>query len=162
MLLCLWGIPFNVSGAGLPSLDSERTARADSTTTEARNDKREKNITGVVVAASDGEPLIGAQVRLEGTKMTAITNIDGSFKFNMTPQRGQRLTVTYIGMKQTTVAAGSNVRIVMDADEQLLGDVVVNGFFTRKKQTFTGAARSMTATKSFRYRQTTSCRLWPR
>lgn len=144
MLLCLWGIPFNVSGAGLPSLDSERTARADSTTTEARNDKREKNITGVVVAASDGEPLIGAQVRLEGTKMTAITNIDGSFKFNMTPQRGQRLTVTYIGMKQTTVAAGSNVRIVMDADEQLLGDVVVNGFFTRKKQTFTGAARSMT------------------
>lgn len=100
-------------------------------------------ISGVVTSAQDGEPLIGAQVKIAGTKKAVITDINGAFSFNEAPKKGQKLIISYIGMKEITVAAGAGMRIVMESDDQMLGDVVVNGFFTRKKQTFTGAARSM-------------------
>ena len=100
-------------------------------------------VSGVVVSATDGEPLVGAQVRLEGTKVAAVTDVDGAFSLNVAPQRGQKVIVSYIGMKQATQTAAANMRIALQSDEQVLSDVVVNGFFTRKKQTFTGAARSM-------------------
>lgn len=100
-------------------------------------------ISGVVVDANDGEPLIGAQIRLAGTKEATTTGLDGAFSMNVTPQKGQQVTITYIGMKEVTLAAGANMRIAMVSDAKQLGDVVVNGFFTRKKQTFTGSARTM-------------------
>lgn len=101
-------------------------------------------ISGVVIAESDGEPLVGAQVRIEGTKVAAVTNVDGQFSLNVAPRKGQKITVSYIGMKSVTLAAGSNMRVAMQADAKMLGDVVVNGYFTRNRQTFTGAAKSMT------------------
>ena len=63
-------------------------------------------ISGVVIAESDGEPLVGAQVRIEGTKVAAVTNVDGQFSLNVAPRKGQKLTVSYIGMKSVTLAAG--------------------------------------------------------
>lgn len=100
-------------------------------------------ISGVVISAVDGEPLMGAQVRVAGTDLATITDADGRFSFNAAPQAGQKVTVSYIGMKDISVAAGADTRIAMESDAQQLSDVVVNGFFTRKKQTFTGSARTM-------------------
>lgn len=53
--------------------------------------------------------------------------------------------VSYIGMEPQSVDAGHNMKIVLKPDSKTLSDVVVNGFFTRKKQTFTGAARTVTS-----------------
>lgn len=53
--------------------------------------------------------------------------------------------VSYIGMESQSVDAGHNMKIVLKPDSKTLSDVVVNGFFTRKKQTFTGAARTVTS-----------------
>lgn len=106
--------------------------------------KADNRISGVVTSAADGEPLIGAQVRIEGTQLAVITDIDGAFSFNEPLKKGMKVKVTYIGMKDIIVDAGSNMQIAMESDAQQLSDVVVNGFFTRKKQTFTGSARTMT------------------
>ena len=53
--------------------------------------------------------------------------------------------VSYIGMEPQSVDAGHNMKIVLKPNSKTLSDVVVNGFFTRKKQTFTGAARTVTS-----------------
>lgn len=48
-------------------------------------------------------------------------------------------------MEPQTLDAGHNMKIILKPDSKTLSDVVVNGFFTRKKQTFTGAARTVTS-----------------
>lgn len=57
----------------------------------------------------------------------------------------QKLQVSYIGMETQTVTAGHEMKVVLKRDSKTLSDVVVNGYFTRKKQTFTGAAKTVTS-----------------
>ena len=102
-------------------------------------------ITGTVFDEDGKEPLIGAQVKLDGTKLATVTDINGAFSFNVAPHKGQHVTVTYIGMKAQSLQASAEMKVVMKSDSKQLGDVVVNGFFTRKKQTYTGAAKTVTS-----------------
>lgn len=102
-------------------------------------------ITGTVFDEDGKEPLIGAQVKLDGTKLATVTDINGAFAFNVAPHKGQHVTVTYIGMKAQSLQASAEMKVVMKSDSKQLGDVVVNGFFTRKKQTYTGAAKTVTS-----------------
>ena len=55
------------------------------------------------------------------------------------------MQVSYIGMETQTVTAGHEMKVVLKRDSKTLSDVVVNGYFTRKKQTFTGAAKTVTS-----------------
>lgn len=48
-------------------------------------------------------------------------------------------------METQTVTAGHEMKVVLKRDSKTLSDVVVNGYFTRKKQTFTGAAKTVTS-----------------
>ena len=43
------------------------------------------------------------------------------------------------------MTAGHEMKVVLKRDSKTLSDVVVNGYFTRKKQTFTGAAKTVTS-----------------
>lgn len=111
------------------------------------NDGRESSnsISGVIVSAEDGEPLVGAQVKIVGANVATITDVNGRFTFKTVALKKQKLAVSYIGMETQTVDAGHNMKIVLKSDSKTLSDVVVNGYFTRKKQTFTGAARTITS-----------------
>lgn len=54
------------------------------------------------VTDQDGEPLIGATVKVEGTSLVAATDIDGKFSFSgITP--GAKVTVSFIGCKPQTI-----------------------------------------------------------
>ena len=107
--------------------------------------ERSNSISGVVLSAEDNEPLVGAQVRIVGANVSTITDVNGRFTFQTVALKNQKLTVSYIGMETKSVDAGHNMKIVLKPDSKTLSDVVVNGFFTRKKQTFTGAARTVTS-----------------
>lgn len=111
------------------------------------NDGRESSnsISGVIVSAEDGEPLVGAHVKIVGANVATITDVNGRFTFKTVALKKQKLAVSYIGMETQTVDAGHNMKIVLKSDSKTLSDVVVNGYFTRKKQTFTGAARTITS-----------------
>ena len=130
----LTGTPFDYTVSGKQITIVDRSAKYQG-----------NKITGVVFDEDGKEPLIGAQVKLEGTKLATVTDINGNFTFNVAPQKGQRVVVSYIGMKPQTLAANNGMRVVMKSDSKQLGDVVVNGFFTRKKQTYTGAAKTVTS-----------------
>ena len=58
----------------------------------------QNTISGVVVSADDGEPIIGATVSVKGTKVATVTDIDGKFSLS-TASASPTLEITYIGMK---------------------------------------------------------------
>lgn len=57
-------------------------------------------LTGQVVDAADGQPLVGATVRVKGTNETVPTDQNGEFK--MQAQKGDVLEITYVGYKTQT------------------------------------------------------------
>jgi len=97
-----------------------------------------KPITGKVVDAS-GEPLIGVNITIQGSQVGTITDIDGSYTIYANP--GDVLVVSYIGYVDQLVTVGdaSSYMITMDTDTQVLDEVVVVGYGTRKKSHNTGA-----------------------
>ncbi|MBR5531427.1 MAG: SusC/RagA family TonB-linked outer membrane protein [Bacteroidaceae bacterium] len=92
----------------------------------------QKRVTGRVVDAS-GEPVIGATVRVDGTKVVTITDEKGNFTLNGLPASAKRVSVTYIGMETTTANVSGNMRIVMKQNDQMLDEAVVVGYGTARK-----------------------------
>ena len=96
-----------------------------------------------IVTDSDGEPIIGASIRVKGTKKGTVTNAAG--KFAMTGvEKGAVLTVKYIGYDEQTVSwKGKPLTVVLKDNSKALDGVVVTGIFQRKKEGFTGSANRM-------------------
>ncbi|MDR1555976.1 MAG: TonB-dependent receptor [Tannerellaceae bacterium] len=94
-------------------------------------------ITGIV--EDNTGPVIGANVIEKGTTNGTITNIDGEFSLNVSPDAV--LVVTYIGYveQQIPVNGKVNFPIKMAEDSQTLDEIVVTGYGTQKKRDLTGA-----------------------
>ncbi|MGI6243993.1 MAG: SusC/RagA family TonB-linked outer membrane protein [Prevotella sp.] len=90
------------------------------------------------VTDENGEPVVGAAVRVSGTKTGTVTDINGNF--SISAPANSRLDITYIGMHAKSVKAGSNLKIVLEADDKLLDEVMVVAYGTQTKSSFTGSA----------------------
>ena len=88
-------------------------------------------VTGTVLSQEDGQPVVGATVRVEGSNAGTVTDMDG--KFSVNAPSDAYLTVTYIGMKEARVKAGRNLRIVMENDDNALDELVVTGYGSARK-----------------------------
>jgi TonB-linked SusC/RagA family outer membrane protein len=97
-----------------------------------------KAIKGTVLD-SNGEPVIGATVKLKGAKATgAITDLDGHFTLNA--PAGSTLEISYIGFKTMEVKAnGSEITVTLEEDNKTLNEVVVVGYGTMRKKDLTGS-----------------------
>ncbi len=71
-----------------------------------------------------GETVIGASVVAKGTTVGTVTDIDGNFSLNI-PSDKKTLVISLIGMKTKEVAAGTNLKIIMENDSKLMDEVVV-------------------------------------
>ena len=65
-------------------------------------------VSGTVTSAEDGEPVVGASIKVFGTNTGTVTDVDGKFQLQTT--NGARLEVSYIGMKTATVKAATNIK----------------------------------------------------
>lgn len=103
-------------------------------------------VTGVVVSAEDGEPIIGATVRVKGQEATGTaTDFDGRFTLTV-PSSDSKLVVTYVGMDTKEVkVSSSEMKIVLESNSQVLGEVVVTGMGKMDKRLFTGATTQINA-----------------
>lgn len=98
------------------------------------------SITGTVVSAKNGEPLIGVNVLQQGTGNGTITDIDGRFTLSLPIPC--ELSFTYIGYRKEIIkidAVPHQIRIELKEDNELLDEVVVVGYGTQKKKLVTGA-----------------------
>ncbi len=94
-------------------------------------------VTGTVTDKADGQPLIGATVRVAGTSTGTSTDLDGSFELNVPVE--STLEVSYIGYTTVTVTAASVLNIQLEQDNESLEEVVVTGYMTEKKADLTGS-----------------------
>lgn len=91
----------------------------------------------------NGEPLIGATIKVKGTSVGTVSNTDGQFSLSGVPT-GSKLVISYIGYKtQELVADKSVFNIVLSEDEATLDEVVVMGYGTLKKTQLVGAVENL-------------------
>lgn len=113
------------------------------TKTEKKTGKR--TISGSVKDGKDGEPLIGAVVRVQGGDRSeaALVDVDGNFTINIDDSDGRKpvLEVSYVGYKPREVPVGgmTSIDIDMTGAQNTLDEVIVVGSGTQKKVSVTGA-----------------------
>lgn len=61
-----------------------------------------KDVKGTVIAQKDGQPIVGAEITVKGTDITAVTDMDGRFVLTGIPDDAKKLTVHTIGMEWRT------------------------------------------------------------
>lgn len=95
------------------------------------------------VKDSNGEPILGATIKVNGSKVATVTDLDGNFSVNAKP--GSTITISYVGFEtQTVTVKGTNlVPVVLKEDDRTLNDVVVIGYGVQKKSDLTGAVASV-------------------
>lgn len=128
----LAGVSLTASAAqALPPMPIAQTAQ--------QNDQTGKVIKGRVIDGN-GEPLVGATVKLKGGNGVYFTDHNGNFEI-ITKKTREEVTVTYIGHVTQTLFLfpGNETTIPLAADNTSLSEVVVTGFVNKSKVSFTGS-----------------------
>lgn len=105
----------------------------------------QRAIKGSVVDANTGETIIGASVRVEGTKLGTVTDIDGKFNFQNVPENAKNVIVIYVGYKEKKAAINPSMKISLSPEVEALNEVVVQGMRSMDKRMFTGATTQIQA-----------------
>ena len=98
------------------------------------------------VVDQEGEPLIGATIKVKGAQSGAITDFDGKFTIDA-PANGT-LVVSYVGYKDREIAVRGRAilnQIQMESDAMMLDQVVVVGYGVQKKADLTGSVSIVNA-----------------
>jgi TonB-linked SusC/RagA family outer membrane protein len=121
------------------------TAGAVTAVVEAPQASQSTQVCKGVVVDTEGEPVIGASVRVDGTKISVATDIDGNFTLPGV-KNGASITISYIGSKSQTVKwTGSALRVVLAEDSNTLDELVVLGYgVTQKRAKVTNSVSKVT------------------
>jgi len=90
-----------------------------------------------VVVSDNGETIIGATVKVEGTRVGTTTDINGHF--SLPAPVNSKLSISYIGYISQVVSDQNSQRIVMKEDLMKLDEVVVVGYGSQKMKNVTGS-----------------------
>ena len=93
------------------------------------------------VKDAQGEPIIGATVRVVGTQTATVSDFDGNFILKAS--QGADISVSYVGYQTQTVKAAPTLEITLQEDATMLNDVVVIGYGAVKKSDLTGAVTAL-------------------
>ena len=102
-----------------------------------------KQVSGVIVD-SKGEPVIGASIQAKETTLGTISDYEGYFEMDV-PESVKTLVVSFVGMATKEVNAGTNLRIVMMENTEVIQEVVVTGFGNVSKGSYAGSAQAVKA-----------------
>ena len=93
------------------------------------------------VKDAQGEPIIGATVRVVGTQTATVTDFDGNFVLKA--NQGADISVSYVGYQPQTVKAAGNLSIILQEDAAVLDNVVVIGYGVARKTDLTGSVTAI-------------------
>lgn len=100
----------------------------------------QKQATGTVFDSDTGEPMVGVAVKVKGTNIGVLTDINGKFVLRNIPDKVQTLDFTIVGMQPLTVKIQNNMKVYMSSAISDLDEVMVVAYGTQKKSSFTGSA----------------------
>ena len=93
------------------------------------------------VKDAQGEPIIGATIRVVGTQTATVSDFDGNFMLKA--NQGADISVSYIGYQTATVKAAPSLEVILQEDAALLNEVVVIGYGQVKKSDLTGSVTAL-------------------
>ena len=100
-----------------------------------------QNVSGRIID-SNGEPVIGATVKVDQTSLGTITDVDGLFSIKAS--KGQKLTISCIGYDTKQIGIDNDhLEITLDDHNSQLDDLVVIGYGKVKKVSLTGSVSSV-------------------
>lgn len=94
-------------------------------------------VRGIVLSASDKQPVIGAAIVESGTSNGTSTGVDGRFAIETAP--GAEIEVTFLGYIPQKLKTRPEMQVLLQEDTQSLDEVVVTGYSTQRKADLTGA-----------------------
>lgn len=99
------------------------------------------------VKDKSGEPLPGVAVLIKGTSLGVSTDVEGRFEISVPIVKDLVLVFTFVGMKPQEVVYKdqTEVHVVMEAQVTEMNEVVVTGIFSKAKESYTGAATTITS-----------------
>ena len=98
-------------------------------------------VSGTVLSQEDGQPIIGAAVRIVGTGTGMLTDINGRFNVTLPADKDQ-IEVSYLGFVSQTLMAKNGMRVFLKADAQTLEEVVVTAMGISREKKALGYAVS--------------------
>ena len=110
------------------------------------NAMAQQQVSGKVTDDSNGEPLPGVNILVEGTASGTITDNDGNYRLEV-PGNDAVLIFSYIGYERQSIVVGNqnNISIALQPDLTTLGEVVVIGYGTQTRETVTGSIATIKA-----------------
>lgn len=97
---------------------------------EAVVQQKKSSISGTV---TDGtEPIIGATIKVKGSTVATVTDLDGHFTIATAP--GATLEISYVGYKTLEVKASDNMNIILHEDAQTMDEVVVTALGIKRER----------------------------
>ena len=104
-------------------------------------------VSGTVYSQEDGQPIIGAAVKVIGTQTGVLTDVNGKFSVSL-PKGKNALQISYLGYESKDVIAKNGMRIFLASDARVIDDVVVVGYGSgRKVGTVVGSVTTVHAEK---------------
>ncbi len=108
-------------------------------------DATSRTVRGVVTDRETGETMIGVAVRVKGTQVVTVTDIEGNFSFILPDEGSFTVEFSYMGYEKVQLALESKavknpLKVVMHVASTDMKEVVVTGIYERKKESFTGSA----------------------
>lgn len=107
---------------------------------------QDRTISGEVVSADNGEPLMGATVMGVGSKIGVVTDLDGNFSITL-PASVKKLSVSYVGMNTLEVDITASPMTIKLENSNMLDEVITVAYGTAKRSSFTGSASVLDASK---------------
>lgn len=105
-------------------------------------------ITGKITSKDNGEPLPGANIVIQGSNVGTQADANGNFTIQL-PQGAKKLVVTSIGFtnQEVTITNATKLEIALSTDNRQLSEVIVTGYSSESKKSFTGSAAKIGATQ---------------
>jgi TonB-linked SusC/RagA family outer membrane protein len=99
-------------------------------------------VSGTVTEAATDEPLAGVTIRVDGTEIGTITNVDGYYSLSASADAS--LTFSYIGYAARSIAVKNQtvINVALEEDTQDLEEVIIVGVSLRKSD-LTGSVGSV-------------------
>jgi len=114
---------------------------------EERNASREVRTLKGTVKDADKQPLPGVTIQIKGTGTGVVTDVSGNYSLVVPKDPNIVIIVSFVGMKTKEQKLGDaeTLNFVLEEENQTLEQVVVNGVFERKANTFTGSVKTISS-----------------
>jgi TonB-linked SusC/RagA family outer membrane protein len=139
------GVSYVIKQNDIVLLPQQKAAAATTTVASATNQSKDKAITGTVIDAESGLPVIGASVWIKNTTVGTTVDVNGNFSLKA-PSNLAVMAVSFIGYEDYEVAVNtitSHITIKLKTSTTVVEDVVVVGYGTQKKASVIGAISSV-------------------